>query len=36
MLAPFGGYKHSRIGRELGPEDLAAYLQSKSIYHAAA
>ncbi|WP_392842854.1 aldehyde dehydrogenase family protein [Streptomyces sp. LN500] len=36
MLAPFGGYKHSRIGRELGPEGLAAYLQSKSIYHAVA
>ncbi|MFD7446247.1 aldehyde dehydrogenase [Streptomyces sp. NPDC059909] len=34
-LAPFGGYKQSGIGRELGPEGLAAYLQTKSIYHAA-
>ncbi|GAA3824947.1 aldehyde dehydrogenase [Streptomyces chiangmaiensis] len=33
-LAPFGGYKQSGLGRELGPEGLAAYLQNKSIYHA--
>ena len=29
--APFGGYKCSGIGRELGPEGLAGYLESKNI-----
>ncbi|GAA2107205.1 aldehyde dehydrogenase [Actinomadura alba] len=28
---PFGGYKSSGIGRELGPEGLAAYLEHKAI-----
>jgi aldehyde dehydrogenase (NAD+) len=30
--APFGGVKASGIGRELGPDAIAAYQQLKSIY----
>ena len=32
MEAPFGGYKQSGLGREMGPESVAAYRQKKSIY----
>jgi aldehyde dehydrogenase (NAD+) len=31
FAAPFGGFKNSGLGREMGPEGLAAYLESKSI-----
>jgi betaine-aldehyde dehydrogenase len=31
FIAPFGGYKSSGVGRELGPEGLMQYLESKSI-----
>jgi aldehyde dehydrogenase (NAD+)/betaine-aldehyde dehydrogenase len=34
VAAPFGGYKQSGIGREYGPEGLAVYQQTKSIYGA--
>jgi betaine-aldehyde dehydrogenase len=30
--APFGGFKQSGIGRELGPEGLKAYLEAKTIH----
>jgi len=30
-LAPFGGYKHSGIGRELGTAGLDGYLEMKQV-----
>ncbi len=32
LEAPFGGWKRSGLGRELGPAGLEAYLESKSVY----
>lgn len=34
LNSPFGGYKNSGLGRELGPESVDAYRQTKSIYRA--
>ncbi|MFG2619841.1 aldehyde dehydrogenase family protein [Streptomyces sp. NPDC048507] len=31
VRAPFGGYKQSGVGRELGPHGLGEYLQTKSL-----
>ena len=31
---PFGGYKKSGIGREMGPEGLKAFLETKAVYNA--
>ncbi len=31
MNAPIGGFKGSGIGREMGPEGLASYIEYKSI-----
>ncbi len=30
--APFGGFKDSGVGRELGPEGINGYLEYKSVY----
>ncbi len=35
FAAPFGGFKSSGIGRELGPEGLAQYTELKSVYTSA-
>jgi aldehyde dehydrogenase (NAD+) len=33
LASPFGGVKASGLGREMGPEGLAAYQTVKSIFH---
>jgi aldehyde dehydrogenase (NAD+) len=35
MCSPFGGFKASGLGRELGPEGLEAFLQTQTVAHAA-
>ncbi|GLF93926.1 aldehyde dehydrogenase [Streptomyces yaizuensis] len=32
MRGPFGGYKNSGLGREMGPEGYAAYLELKTVH----
>ena len=32
IVAPFGGYKKSGVGREAGPEGLASFLETKSMF----
>jgi betaine-aldehyde dehydrogenase len=32
-LCPFGGFKGSGIGREMGPEGLAAFIEYKSVFN---
>ncbi|MCF2533871.1 aldehyde dehydrogenase [Yinghuangia soli] len=32
VAGPFGGYKHSGIGREFGPEGYTAYLETKTVH----
>jgi len=31
-MSPFGGYKRSGLGRELGMEAIRPYLQTKSVW----
>jgi acyl-CoA reductase-like NAD-dependent aldehyde dehydrogenase len=34
VSTPFGGFKQSGIGRELGPHALEAYTELKNVYMA--
>ena len=31
-ISPFGGFKQSGIGRELGPESIDMYTEAKSVF----
>jgi len=34
VSTPFGGFKQSGVGRELGPDALEAYTEVKNVYYA--
>ena len=34
VTTPFGGFKQSGVGRELGPDALDAYTEEKNVYYA--
>ena len=34
VATPFGGFKQSGVGRELGPDALEAYTELKNVYYA--
>ena len=34
VSTPFGGFKQSGVGRELGPHALEAYSELKTVYYA--
>ena len=34
VSTPFGGFKQSGVGRELGPDALDAYTEVKNVYYA--
>jgi acyl-CoA reductase-like NAD-dependent aldehyde dehydrogenase len=34
VATPFGGFKQSGVGRELGPHALDAYTEEKTVYYA--
>ena len=36
VSTPFGGFKQSGVGRELGPHALEAYTEVKNVYYATA
>jgi acyl-CoA reductase-like NAD-dependent aldehyde dehydrogenase len=31
-MSPFGGFKGSGLGRELGPESIDSYTEKKSVF----
>ena len=36
VSTPFGGFKQSGVGRELGPDALDSYNEVKNVYYATA